>query len=69
MMIVPDWRLNALVASLSLGDILAAARPPLGMKARLLLALVAGLGAGAVTWATAYLLWGRAVCSPGGPGP
>ena len=61
MMIVPDWRLNALVASLSLGDILAAARPPLGMKARLLLALVAGLGAGAVTWATAYLLWG-----PGG---
>lgn len=58
-MIAPDWRLESLVASLSLGDILAAARPPLGLKARLLLALVAGLGAGAVTWATAYLLWGQ----------
>lgn len=60
-MIAPDWRLNSLVAGFSLGDILAAARPPLGMKARLLLALVAGLGAGGVTWATTYLLWG-----PGG---
>ena len=60
-MIVPDWRLESLVSSLSLGDILAAARPPLGMKARMLLALVAGLGAGAVTWAVVYLLWG-----PGG---
>ncbi|MBB4609418.1 hypothetical protein [Sphingomonas yabuuchiae] len=60
-MIVPDWRLESLVSSLSLGDILAAARPPLGMKARVLLALVAGLGAGAVTWAVVYLLWG-----PGG---
>ncbi|WP_347091854.1 hypothetical protein [Sphingomonas parapaucimobilis] len=60
-MIAPEWRLNSLVAGLSLGDILAAARPPLGMKARILLALVAGLGAGSVTWATAYLLWG-----PGG---
>lgn len=59
--IVPDWRLETLVASLSLGDILSAARPPLGLKARFLLALVAGLGAGAVTWATVYLLWG-----PGG---
>lgn len=60
-MIVPDWRLESLVSSLSLGDFLAAARPPLGMKARILLALVAGLGAGAVTWAVVYLLWG-----PGG---
>lgn len=60
-MIVPDWRLESLVSSLSLGDFLAAARPPLGMKARMLLALVAGLGAGAVTWAVVYLLWG-----PGG---
>lgn len=60
-MIVPDWRLESLVSSLSLGDILSAARPPLGMKARMLLALVAGLGAGAVTWAVVYLLWG-----PGG---
>jgi len=60
-MTVPDWRLESLVSSLSLGDILAAARPPLGMKARMLLALVAGLGAGAVTWAVVYLLWG-----PGG---
>jgi hypothetical protein len=61
MMIAPDWRLNTLVTSLSLGDILAAARPPLGLKARVLLASGAGLGAGAVAWATAYLLWG-----PGG---
>ncbi len=60
-MIAPDWRLESLVSSLSLGDFLAAARPPLGMKARMLLALVAGLGAGAVTWAVVYLLWG-----PGG---
>ncbi|WP_322963078.1 hypothetical protein [Sphingomonas fuzhouensis] len=59
--IVPDWRLESLVAQLGLGDILSAARPPLGMKARGLLALVAGLGAGAIAWAVVYLLWG-----PGG---
>jgi hypothetical protein len=61
MLVAPTWRLEMLVAQLGLADIVAAAQPPLGTKARLLLALVAGFGAGAVTWAGAYLLWG-----PGG---
>ncbi|MEJ8628963.1 hypothetical protein P0F65_01800 [Sphingomonas sp. I4] len=60
-MIVPDWRLESLVGQLGLPEILSAAQPPLGLKARVLLAVVAGAGAGAVGWAAAYLLWG-----PGG---
>ncbi|MGE7205320.1 hypothetical protein ACQKJZ_06535 [Sphingomonas sp. NPDC019816] len=58
-LVAPVWRLEMLVAQLGLADILSAARPPLGTKARLLLALVAGAGAGAVIWAAAYLLWGQ----------
>ncbi|WP_230481353.1 hypothetical protein [Sphingomonas sp. Leaf21] len=60
-LVAPGWRLEMLVAQLSLGDILSAAQPPLGTKARLLLALAAGIGAGGVSWALVYLLWG-----PGG---
>lgn len=60
-LIAPVWRLEMLVTQLGLADILSAARPPLGTKARLLLAFGAGAGAGAVVWAAAYLLWG-----PGG---
>ena len=57
----PDWRLWPQVGARGRVDSGPAPRPPLGMKARMLLALVAGLGAGAVTWAVVYLLWG-----PGG---
>ncbi|MET4896354.1 hypothetical protein RN629_04155 [Sphingomonadaceae bacterium jetA1] len=60
-LIAPGWRLEMLVGQLGLGDVIAAARPPLGLKARMLLACIAGGGAGAVVWAAAYLLWG-----PGG---
>lgn len=44
--ILPEWRLVVLVEGLGLPSILSAARPPLGMTARMLLALVAGGGAG-----------------------
>lgn len=57
-LIVPGWRLENLVGQLGLAEILSAAQPPLGTKARLSLAIAAGIGAGAVTWAVAYLLWG-----------
>ncbi|WP_314376353.1 hypothetical protein [Sphingomonas paucimobilis] len=60
-LVAPVWRLEMLVTQLGLADILSAAQPPLGTKARLLLAFGAGAGAGAVVWAAAYLLWG-----PGG---
>lgn len=60
-LIAPDWRLENLVVQLGLPDILSAAQPPLGTKARLMFAVAAGIGAGAVGWAIAYLLWG-----PGG---
>ncbi|MBZ6380678.1 hypothetical protein [Sphingomonas sanguinis] len=60
-LVAPDWRLETLVGQLGLPDILSAAQPPLGTKARLILAVAAGIGAGAVGWAIAYLLWG-----PGG---
>ena len=60
-LIAPGWRLEMLVAQLGLADLVSAAQPPLGIKARLLLAGVAGVGGGAVVWAITYLLWG-----PGG---
>lgn len=60
-MIAPDWRLESLVGQLGLPTILSAAQPPLGMKARVILAVAGGAGAGAIAWAAAYLLWG-----PGG---
>jgi len=60
-LIAPVWRLEMLVTQLGLADILSAAQPPLGTKARLLPAFGAGIGAGAVIWAAAYLLLG-----PGG---
>ena len=40
---MPEWRLTQIVAATGLPDILAAAQPPLGMKARLGFALVVGL--------------------------
>jgi hypothetical protein len=44
--ILPEWRLVVLVEGLGLPSILSAARPPLGMTARLLLALAIGALAG-----------------------
>lgn len=55
-LVTPDWRLESLVVQLGLPDLLAAAQPPLGLKARLLFAALAGFGGGAVAWAVAYLL-------------
>lgn len=40
--ILPEWRLVALVEGLELPSILSAARPPLGMTARMLLAVATG---------------------------
>lgn len=57
--LVPEWRLVALVEALHLADLVPAARPPLGMTARGLLALVAGGGAGLAVW-TGLALVGRA---------
>ena len=51
LLVAPVWRLEMLVAQLGLADILSAAQPPLGVKARLLLAFGIGAGGGAVLWA------------------
>lgn len=61
LLVAPVWRLEMLVAQLGLADIFSAAQPPLGVKARLLLAFGIGAGGGVVLWAATYLLWG-----PGG---
>lgn len=47
--ILPEWRLVVLVEGLGLPSILSAARPPLGMTARMLLALATGAAVGAAT--------------------
>ena len=59
--LLPDWRLEQLVEASGLPRLLPLARPPLGNTARLLLALVAGVVAGAVAWSALVLLFG-----PGG---
>ncbi|WP_343527744.1 hypothetical protein [Sphingomonas sp.] len=57
-LLTPGWRLDMAVTQSGLADLLAAAQPPLGIKARLMLALATGFGGGAVAWAATYLLWG-----------
>ncbi len=50
-MAAPDWRFEAAVVASGLSSILPAANPPLGDTARLLCAVVTGLGTAAVLWA------------------
>ncbi len=64
--LTPQWRFESLIASSGLGDLLSVARPPLGMKARLL-AIVAAfvLVAGALYLVTrAVALLGQRVRRP-----
>lgn len=49
-MATPAWLLEAAVGRLGIDSVLAAAAPPLGAKARAMLAIVAALGTGAVLW-------------------
>lgn len=50
-LLLPEWRLVALVEALRLPELVPAARPPLGATARALLAGLAGGGAGLGAWA------------------
>lgn len=49
--VLPEWRLESLVASSGVADHLAAARPPLGATARSVLALASGGGVALLVWA------------------
>lgn len=59
--LLPDWRLEQAVDASGLPHVLSLAQPPLGNTARLLLAVIAAVVAGAVGWAALFLLFG-----PGG---
>lgn len=59
--LLPAATLEQLVWSSGVASLLAAARPPLGMTARALLALGGGMGIGAIVWSVLFLLFG-----PGG---
>jgi hypothetical protein len=49
-MATPGWLLETLVEKTGIASIVSAAAPPLGMKARALLAVLAALGTGLVLW-------------------
>ncbi len=55
----PDWRLEQAVSSTGLASVLAAAAPPLGLKARLAVAVAAALLTGLVLWLALTPLAGR----------
>lgn len=59
--LLPTATLEQLVWSSGVGALVPAAQPPLGVTARALLAMAAGLGLGAVAWSALFLLFG-----PGG---
>jgi hypothetical protein len=50
-MATPVWMLESLAERSGIASVLSAAQPPLGMKARALMAIMAALGTGAVVWA------------------
>ncbi len=49
-MATPGWLLEVLVEKTGIASVLSAAAPPLGMKARALMAILAALGTGLVFW-------------------
>lgn len=59
--VVPDWRLEGAVSASGLPRLLPFAEPPLGLTARLSIAVAASVLAGAVGWSALFLIWG-----PGG---
>ena len=59
--VLPDWRLEGAVSASGLPRLLSFAEPPLGLTARLSLALAGAVLAGAIAWSTLFLVWG-----PGG---
>lgn len=49
--VLPQWRLETLISASHVGDLVSAARPPLGATARSALALASGGAVAAIVWA------------------
>lgn len=66
-MVAPDWRIERLVGATGVGQVLPAARPPLGETARLLLALLGAALTFALVWSGLRALEPREMLPAGYP--